>query len=208
MALAVTSNDDLDGSLDVFRTLESDELQVEIRPAPGARKRPREEEEENPKSAKQEHLFEAEFSDSDEDDVRIVLCNDGPKSGGMKYYLGRMWEKPAHAQSGALTLIDDSAGGDQASSSTALALVRDNQAEVVEKDEGTEEIMAKLRFHMDEAELADTLWRKLGANLSDYFNFELDEASFKALILKQCRIRLEARQRQKISVLDGHTPRI
>ncbi|CAE8594781.1 unnamed protein product, partial [Polarella glacialis] len=82
-------HDDLDESLEVYRTLASDELQVELLPAPGGRKRALEPD----AQAKAEEVAAAAFSD--EDGVDVVLCDQGPRSGGMSYYLGRQWQHPA-----------------------------------------------------------------------------------------------------------------
>eukprot|EP00931_Biecheleriopsis_adriatica_P081101 TRINITY_DN54456_c0_g1_i1.p1 TRINITY_DN54456_c0_g1~~TRINITY_DN54456_c0_g1_i1.p1 ORF type:complete len:211 (-),score=59.65 TRINITY_DN54456_c0_g1_i1:49-681(-) len=205
--LADGEDQDLDGSIDVFRSLESDEFQVEVLPAPG-RKRPREESEAEGKSASEpvdDVLAEAEVSD-DEDDVRVVLCDQGPRSGSMSYYLGKQWEQPATHDGGTLALLPQAGDeGGEVAAGAALALVTapDNQAELVEKDESVEETLAKISFQMDQAELADTPWRRMGANLSDHFNFGLSEQEFKDLVKRQVRIRLEARQRRKIGVADG-----
>eukprot|EP00930_Biecheleria_cincta_P007961 TRINITY_DN109295_c0_g1_i1.p1 TRINITY_DN109295_c0_g1~~TRINITY_DN109295_c0_g1_i1.p1 ORF type:complete len:216 (-),score=60.46 TRINITY_DN109295_c0_g1_i1:25-672(-) len=203
---------DLD-DLDVFRELESNDLKVELLPAPGGRKRPLEEDAllADDASGGRGVAEDAEVSE-EEDGVRIVLCDHGARSGGMNYYLGRHWEHPglAAASGGPLALApqggtDAGADGGTDSGNTALALVLpDNQAELVEPDEGVDETCSKILFQMDEAELADTPWRRMGANLSDHFNFGLSEQEFKDFVMRQVRIRLEARQRRKIGVADSH----
>lgn len=187
-------------SLDFYRDLAKDELQVEILPAPGDRKRPREESEAGlelePAPA---HVPEIE-ADEDEEEVSIILCDQGPSGGSMSYYLNRGWQRPS-GLSGRGALLP----AHETSSTAELAHAPpDNRAEVVEQDEGIEETLARIEFHMDGAELAETPWRMRGADLQDFFNFGLDERSWKDYVLRQVRIRLEARQRRKIGVLEGH----
>eukprot|EP00747_Dinoflagellata_sp_TGD_P163725 gnl/TRDRNA2_/TRDRNA2_182720_c0_seq1.p1 gnl/TRDRNA2_/TRDRNA2_182720_c0~~gnl/TRDRNA2_/TRDRNA2_182720_c0_seq1.p1 ORF type:complete len:197 (+),score=61.95 gnl/TRDRNA2_/TRDRNA2_182720_c0_seq1:30-593(+) len=130
--------------------------------------------------------------DDDEDGVRVLLCDEGPGGGGMGYYLGSKFHQPA---------VDAAAKAPQDEASRALAIERQSStAEVVAQDENIEHIMSQFQFVMDDAEPADTPWRQMTANLQDYFNYNLDERSFKELITKQIRMRLEARQRRKLGV--------
>ncbi|CAE7534699.1 Fip1l1 [Symbiodinium pilosum] len=172
---------------------------VEVRPAPG-QKRPRDDDEvEVIEAAPVDLNFEAPDASDEEDNVRVVLCESGPRSGGMAYYLGRQWERGAVHGEGTLD------GEPDAAQAAALAVVApDNQAELVEQDEDLESTMAKISFQMDEAELADTPWRRAGTNLSDYFNFGMSEDEFKAYVMRRgVRVRLEAKGRRKIERLEG-----
>merc|ERR1719198_29999 len=132
----------------------------------------------------------------DEDGVQVLLCDEGPGGGGMAYYLGPAFKggtgssMGSDAQAGAIVLVGDN-----------MAWQRPNsRAEILAQDESVEDILARLEIAMDQAEMAETPWRQLGANMQDYFNFDLDEKQFKEYLMKQCRLRLEARQRRKILV--------
>ncbi|CAE7237917.1 FIP1 [Symbiodinium sp. CCMP2592] len=96
-------------------------------------------------------------------------------------------------------------GDADAGQTAALALVApENQAELVEQDEDLETTVAKISFQMDEAELADTPWRRAGTNLSDFFNFGMSEDEFKEYVMRRgVRVRLEAKGRRKIERLEG-----
>eukprot|EP00439_Symbiodinium_sp_Y106_P084536 s1188_g25.t4 len=140
----VMSSDAVDG-LDAFRRLESNDFQVEIRPAPG-QKRPRDDDE--------VEIIEAGKAGT----RKVVLCDAGPRSGGMAYYLGRQWERGAVHGEGA---IDGSPRHRFFLLSQALAnaipaqapseVAPENQAELVEQDEDLETTVAKISFQMDEA---------------------------------------------------------
>mmetsp|Transcript_17058 Transcript_17058/g.33333 ORF Transcript_17058/g.33333 Transcript_17058/m.33333 type:complete len:167 (+) Transcript_17058:72-572(+) len=147
---------------------------------------------------------ETASSKEDEDQVNIVLCEPGPHSGTMRYYLNREWDRPAvgdgevlgdDARTGAIVPVDGSSG--------ALARL-DSRAEVIEKDENVEVVLEKIQFQMDIQEMADTPWRQPGANQQEHFNFDFDEKQWKNYLLRQIRMRLEARQRRKIGVVDGN----
>ncbi|CAJ1328549.1 unnamed protein product [Effrenium voratum] len=164
-----------EGDLDFFRRLESADFQVEVRPV--ARKRPREVVEVDAEPAV-DVSFEAPDASDDDDSVRVILCDGGPRSGGLSYYLGRHWERQDE-ENGTLALVS---GPDQPE----------------ERDEAMEETLAKIIFQMDEDELADTPWRRAGANLSDFFNFSLSEEEFKEYVMRSgVRIRLEARRQRR-----------
>jgi len=97
---------DVEEELEVYRTLANEELQVELRPAPGSRKRPREEGEGEqgvlalPEGSGSKAL-EPDGPPSDDDHgVQIVLADPGPRGGMMGYYLGKKWEGRAALQDG------------------------------------------------------------------------------------------------------------
>lgn len=114
---------------------------------------------------------------SDEEDIRVVLCEGGPKSGGMSYYLSRHWERHDGEEENGLALV--------------------SPKEPEPQDEATENKMSKVTFHMDEAELADAPWRGPMANQSDFFNFGLTEGEFKEYVMKSIRLRFEAASRKR-----------
>mmetsp|Transcript_107559 Transcript_107559/g.332200 ORF Transcript_107559/g.332200 Transcript_107559/m.332200 type:complete len:193 (-) Transcript_107559:8-586(-) len=176
--------------LEVYRTLASDELQVEILPVPENRKRDRNE-------AALDEEPEVEASDDEDDNVHVLLCDQGPRGGTMSYYLSKQWERPALVDGD--VLVDDAHAGAIVPVDSTLAIAG-NRAEIISQDEGVEATLGKIQFQMDAGELADTPWRQAGANLQDHFNFGLDEKQWKEYLLKQIRIRLEARQRRKIGV--------
>merc|ERR1740129_2586089 len=72
-----------------------------------------------------------------------------------------------------------------------------------ERPESVGGVLQQIAFLMDNSEMAETPWRMTGANLQDYFNFNLDEKSLKEALLRQVRLRLEARKRRKLGVADG-----
>ena len=63
--------------------------------------------------------------------------------------------------------------------------------------------MSHIEFVMDSAEMIDTPWRVMGANLQDFFNFDLDERQFKEYVTRHVRGRLEANRRKKIGLANG-----
>mmetsp|Transcript_49784 Transcript_49784/g.131598 ORF Transcript_49784/g.131598 Transcript_49784/m.131598 type:complete len:187 (-) Transcript_49784:119-679(-) len=172
--------------IEVYRSLASEELQVEVRPVPGAKRRRLDEVEDEAVEEK------VEASDEEDEQVSVVLCDQGPKGGGMNYYLKKGWERPSAPDGEFL-----SAEGTLVPAAGAAAPSR---AEIVEQDEDVETILEKIVFQMDQGELADTPWRQLSGNLQDHFNFDIDESQWKVYVLRQIRVRLEARQRQKIAV--------
>ena len=169
--------------LDAFRSLESNDFQVELRPVPG-RKRPHEDVEvvevDQPDPVDSVDVTFEQPDASDEEDVRVVLCEGGPKSGGMSYYLSRNWERQD--------------GEPEENGENGLALV---SPEEPEPDEASDKTISKVSFHMDEAELADAPWRGPMSNQSDFFNFNLTEDEFKETVRRSIRLRFEARRRRK-----------
>mmetsp|Transcript_132201 Transcript_132201/g.329680 ORF Transcript_132201/g.329680 Transcript_132201/m.329680 type:complete len:211 (-) Transcript_132201:107-739(-) len=204
-----------DEDMDFYRTLASDELQVEVLPAlGGGRKRSRVEaaldgdgelDGEASASALPPPGADPVVNSDDEDDhVQVVLCDPGPNSGRMAYYLERKWEKrPAltDAEVGGATVLDSQTGAivplDGGMSSSSLSL-RPSGGDGVEDVEAT---LSRIEFHMDFGEMADTPWRQVGANLQDHFNFDLDERGWKDYLLRQVRIRLEAQRNSRASSL-------
>ncbi|CAK0877012.1 unnamed protein product [Prorocentrum cordatum] len=198
--------------LEVYRSLASEELQVEVLSAPVARKRPceggGEPAEKVPATGDAPGAkCEEQQSDDEGDDVTFVLADPGPRGGLMGYYLGKRWEGRGAVQGGDLAPELDGgagAGAPACSPAGACSLVRvGSRADTVVVAEGTEAILSKIRFVMDTAEMGDTPWRMPGANLADHFNFGLSEASLKDYVLKQIRMRLDARERQKIAIVEG-----
>ncbi|CAK0903224.1 unnamed protein product [Prorocentrum cordatum] len=199
--------------LEVYRSLASEELQVEVLSAPGARKRPCEgggEPAEKVPARGGAPSAEGEEEQQSEDEgggVTFVLADPGPRGGLMGYYLGKRWEGRGAMQDADLAPELDGPTGTLASAGSpavASSLVRvGSRADTVVVEEGTEAILSKIRFVMDTAEMADTPWRMPGANLADHFNFGLSEASLKEYVLKQIRMRLDARERQKIAIVEG-----
>mmetsp|Transcript_29394 Transcript_29394/g.80341 ORF Transcript_29394/g.80341 Transcript_29394/m.80341 type:complete len:208 (-) Transcript_29394:99-722(-) len=204
--MADVDDDGYDG-LEFYRALANDELQVEVLPMPGddqgTRKRPHDEVDADeglgdaPQAAGEENDEDSE----QEDCVRVLLCDQqGPSSGGIAYYLGREWDR-GNAGTAAGAIVPSSG-----EAQTTDSLRRQHStAEVVAKDEDIEAILSQILFLMDTQEMADTSWRQLGANLQDYFNFDLSEREFKDIVRKQVQIRLEAMRRRKITSADGRS---
>mmetsp|Transcript_124678 Transcript_124678/g.399432 ORF Transcript_124678/g.399432 Transcript_124678/m.399432 type:complete len:221 (-) Transcript_124678:106-768(-) len=205
--MAAAASEEDGGSLgdrEFYLTLASDELQVEVLPAPElGRKRSRVEAGLGAEGAEggaasaavvaaarrpgQDEVVE---SDEDDDKVEVLLCDEGATAGSMDYYLGQRWNYPAltdgsapDAMSGAIVPLGAAGAG-------ALARRVDEQGEPI--DEEVDSVLSKIEFHMDFAEMADTPWRQFGANLQDHFNFGVDERAWKDYLLRQVRIRLEA----------------
>lgn len=196
-----------DGYDDVefYRTLASDEVHVEVLPVPQwARKRKRPED-----AAPRQDGPGADpvlQEDEEDDHVQVVLCDQGPRGGGMAYYLERRWEvrqaigdlladPGLDAQTGAIVPLE--AGG-----GALVPLAGPAAGAGPEPEEDVEATLAKIQFQMDFQEMADTPWRQVGANLQEHFNFDLDERGWKEYILRQIRIRLEARRRQRMGSHD------
>merc|ERR1719433_1977900 len=117
--------------LEVYRTLATDELQVEILPVPGSRKRKLDQ-----VSLKEVAFAEpTEASDDEDDNVHVVLCDQGPKGGTMSYYLSKHWERPALADGDALA--DDPHAGAIVPVESALACLG-SRAEIITQDEDIE----------------------------------------------------------------------
>eukprot|EP00929_Paragymnodinium_shiwhaense_P095742 TRINITY_DN5701_c0_g1_i4.p1 TRINITY_DN5701_c0_g1~~TRINITY_DN5701_c0_g1_i4.p1 ORF type:complete len:237 (+),score=64.10 TRINITY_DN5701_c0_g1_i4:72-713(+) len=131
--------------------------------------------------------FAADVEDSEDEGCQLVVCHDkGAKAGGMAYYLG-------------VNGTSSTAKADAEKTPEELKRL-ESTAEIVTQEESVESIMKQLQFRMEADEMADTQWRMPGANLQDFFNFNLEEKSFKDWVLKQVRMRLEARQRRKIGL--------
>mmetsp|Transcript_52786 Transcript_52786/g.123459 ORF Transcript_52786/g.123459 Transcript_52786/m.123459 type:complete len:195 (-) Transcript_52786:119-703(-) len=183
---------------EAYETLAADEFKLEVVGAEGleadlgaelekSRKRPRQVTEES----QQEDSYSSD--DEEDDGVRVTLGDEGGSSGGsMAYYLGSQAVRPRHAA----TASSAAAGG-------IVAMQPSNVADIVPQDETVEATLAKMKFKWDEAEMIETAWRMPNANKQDWFNCGLDERTFKEQVLSQIRQRLEARQRQKIGVVEG-----
>lgn len=190
------------GDLEVYRSLASDEAEVEVMLVANGDCREPNEAEIAGAAVAADNMRVSDGEDDDGDAVQVLLCDQKPGSGGMNYYLNREWEWPATADPNVSSTMPDDLGEGERSLQRQTSV-----AEIVEQDEGVEEILSRIQFNVDHAEMAETPWRQPGTNLQDYFNFNLDEKTFKENLLKQVRIRLEARQRRKIGVVNGHTSR-
>eukprot|EP00746_Dinoflagellata_sp_MGD_P002545 gnl/MRDRNA2_/MRDRNA2_104970_c0_seq1.p1 gnl/MRDRNA2_/MRDRNA2_104970_c0~~gnl/MRDRNA2_/MRDRNA2_104970_c0_seq1.p1 ORF type:complete len:169 (+),score=49.17 gnl/MRDRNA2_/MRDRNA2_104970_c0_seq1:83-589(+) len=130
---------------------------------------------------------------SSDDDANILLCEQGPGGGNMDYYLGtdRPGKRKAedNTEELALAVVKETSTELQRSGSVA---------ETVAPDESVESILSQIEFTMDVSE--EKPWRQTGANLQDYFNFNMDEQSWKNFLLRQVKLRLEAKHRKKIGI--------
>mmetsp|Transcript_100264 Transcript_100264/g.164808 ORF Transcript_100264/g.164808 Transcript_100264/m.164808 type:complete len:207 (+) Transcript_100264:121-741(+) len=204
--------DDGDNNLEVYQTLRSDELEVEVLPVTAGRARVASQATVGPPII--DEFIEP--SDEEMEEVRIVLCDAagpggrGYESGNMAFYLQRQWDRSRQGSqaSGNLQAGDIVPFQPGSAEASTISLARQSStAEIIAQDDSVESVMSRVEFGMDNCEMADTPWRVPGANLQEYFNFNQDEKQFKDYVMKQVRMRLEARKRVKIDVANGHSTR-
>jgi len=142
---------------------------------------------------KSEEREEEEMEEDDEEDVKILLDIETVENrGGGRGAYAKM---PAYGRGRPLLIIP---GGGQ-----RLSLQKTQQPQHLQNFQ--ENSGRKNAFEIDIDSLDEKLWRKPGADITDYFNYGFNEATWRAYCEKQAQIRLEQSMKSKISVFEPPT---
>eukprot|EP00397_Hematodinium_sp_SG-2012_P060385 GEMP01078569.1.p1 GENE.GEMP01078569.1~~GEMP01078569.1.p1 ORF type:complete len:178 (+),score=33.72 GEMP01078569.1:62-595(+) len=132
---------------------------------------------------------------SDDGDIEVVLQGKG--IGNMDFYLNRVWNaQPLEFHGDFREEPWQTDGACFAQTATSLDTIDNKEFEAC---------MAQVSLEMDLSD--EKPWRHPGSTNSDFFNFGLNEKSFREYIISQIKMRFERRARSKVQVVyDGSVP--